>query len=980
MKYFWLSILIGVLNTNITKGQVRGSIKSGSDAEPLIGVSIIKKGTQIGTISDLSGNFTLEALYGDTLLFSYIGYTSKEVIVPFDKVMDVTLDWESISLQEIVVTGYGSKQRKDITGAIIKVNVNDFAVGVLNNPIEQIQGKVAGLVIVQPGGDPNGELTVRLRGAASLEGQPPLLVIDGVAIEDFQRALATLNPADVESYDILKDASAAAIYGARGANGVIIVTTKTGKTGKTAVEYNGFSSIENVSKSLEILNASQWREATANIGGSGLDKGGNSDWQKAVLRTALSQSHNLGVSGGTEKFNFRGSIGYINQEGILQNTGKEIISSRLSASQKSINGKLDIRYGINTSLINRNFLPDQVSTSMSRTGGSNIFQNILSFLPAWPVKNPDGTYYHTPDPNYINPLFSLNETYSRQKENFVQTSFKADFDLLTGLKVGILGALTRANEVYDYFYPGIPSVSEQTSASKRNNNKQNSTGDVHAYYRKSFNKHSFDLTAVYEYNKFVNDGFGAGARGFLVPQILNNNLGTSTDVRLNDISSYKNEVKLISFLGRIAYNYDDRYLFTANFRRDGSSKFGINHRWGNFPSVALAWRASNEKFIQSIKWINELKFRVSYGSTGNQENIPPYPFQLLYGPAGTYFYNNQFFQSYAITQENNPDLKWEVRKSFNIGLDFSVFDQRLTGTIDYFNDKTEDMLFRYALPQPPFLTNAVIANAANALNKGIELTLNASIVKNSNFSWDVRFNLGTLKNKITNLSGRFKGVDLTISNFYYGYADGRGLSGAYVTKLEVGYPPGVFWIPQHAGLDDKGHELYNNFDTAGKLIGTSNQYSDQDRVYIDPTPQFTWGYTNDFKWGNFDFSFFFRGIQGQKILANSLMVMETVTRLPGSNVTIKALNNGFTNQPQPSTYWLRDASFARLENLSLGYNFKNIKGLNTLRIYLLARNLFVLTRYEGLDPEIKVEGSQRYIDNNYYPKTRSISFGVNIGF
>ena len=282
-------------------------------------------------------------------------------------------------------------------------------------------------------------------------------------------------------------------------------------------------------------------------------------------------------------------------------------------------------------------------------------------------------------------------------------------------------------------------------ASKSNNNKQIFSGDIHGNYRKRFGKHTFDITGVYEYNKYLNDGFGVTARGFLVPELLNNNLATATNVRTSDIFSYKDEVKLISFLGRVVYNYDDRYILTANFRKDGSSKFGPNHRWGNFPSVALAWRVSNENFMKEVKWLDNLKLRVSYGYTGNQENLPANSYQLLYGPVGPYLYNGQFFQSYAVTQENNPDLKWEVRKSFNVGIDFSVFEDRINGTIDVFNDNTNDMLFLYDIPQPPFLTNKVYANAASAVNKGIEISLGAAVVKNKNFTWQVQPNIGYTK-------------------------------------------------------------------------------------------------------------------------------------------------------------------------------------------------------------------------------------------
>ncbi len=411
-----------------------------------------------------------------------------------------------------------------------------------------------------------------------------------------------------------------------------------------------------------------------------------------------------------------------------------------------------------------------------------------------------------------------------------------------------------------------------------------------------------------------------------------------------------------------------------------SSKFGVNNRWGSFPSGAIAWRVSNEQFLNNLEWLDNLKLRVSYGYTGNQENLPPYSFQLLYGPAGPYLYNGQILQSYAVVQEANPDLKWEVRKSFNIGVDFSVLDERMNGTIDFFNDKTSDMLFLYDLPQPPFLTNKVSANAANAVNKGMEITLHSAIIKNNNFSWDIQANLSTLKNYITNLSGKFKGIDLSITNRHYGYAEGPGINNAYLTQLQKGYTAGVFWLPEYAGLDANGLELYNNYSAEGKFTGTSTVYTDRDRVFIDPTPDFTWGFTNNFAYKNIDLSFFLRGVQGQKIFANSLLNLGSAVYLPGANVSHTALTDGFKNQRQPSTYWLRDASYTRLENITLSYNFRKVKNLGAFKIYVAATNLFIITSYEGIDPEIKTEGSQRYIDRNYYPKTRGLTFGVNIGF
>ncbi len=966
-------------NESYCQQKISGFIKD-MDTLPVAGASILIKNSNVGTQSAPDGSFSILAKPGDVLVISSIGMIAKSVRIGEETLLNITLSFAINSMDDVMVVGYGSSRKKDITGAVTKLTAKEFNTGIITNALQQLQGKVAGVVIVQPGGDPNGDFIVRIRGATSLEGQPPLLVIDGVAIDDFNKAAATLNPSDIESYDILKDASAAAIYGSRGANGVILVTTKKGRAGKTSVEYNGFLGLEKISNQLDVLSADQWRDATAAMGGASLDKGANMDWQKAITRTAFSHSHTLGLSGGTDRLNFHGSLGYIKQEGVVINTGKEMITTRLTANQKSFNDKLEIRYGINTSVIKRDFILDQNSTSQVRARGSDIFSLALSYLPVLPDYNPDGSHYQPANNNTVNPLYFLEEGYSKKRENFFQGTVKADYEIFKGLKTGILGAMSSANDVYDFFYPGIVGRNEQSKASKSNDNKQIFSGDIHGNYRKNFGKHTIDITCVYEYNKFINDGFGVMARGFLVPELLNNNLGTATDVQTRDISSYKSEVKLISFLGRAVYNFDDRYILTANFRRDGSSKFGPNNRWGNFPSIALAWRTSNENFMKNVKWLDNLKLRLSYGFTGNQENLPPYPYQLLYGPAGPYLYNGQFLQSYAVLQENNPDLKWEIRKSFNAGVDFSVLDDRIRGTVDVFNDETSDMLFLYDLPQPPFLTNKVSANAASAVNRGVEITLGAAIIKNKNFTWEIGANIGTVKNYITNLSGQFKGFDLSITNRHYGYAEGGGLGNAYITELKPGFPAGVFWIPQHAGLDATGHELYNNYDPDGKLIGTSTGYTDQDRVFIDPTPDFTWGLTNNFTLGNFDLSFFLKGVQGQKIFANSLLNLETIVYLPGSNAADKALTNGFAEQPKPSTYWLRDAAFTRLENLTLGYNFKNSKSISRLRIYVAATNLFVITDYEGIDPEIKTEGSQRYIDRNYYPKTRGVTFGVHALF
>lgn len=961
-----------------SQSMLNGSVTNrGGEALPYATVSI--KETNMMAISDSAGHFSIRASPGNLLEVTYVGYQNYQGVIGTEVELHIILTESFTNLDELIIVGYGTSKRKDITGAVTRVTPDEFNTGIITNPLQQLQGKVAGMVIVQPGGDPNGDLVVRIRGASSLEGQPPLLVIDGVAIDQFDRAVTSLNPADIESYDILKDASAAAIYGSRGANGVVLVTTKKGSAGKTKVDYQAFAGREKLSNLIKVLNADQWRKATAGMGGAGFDAGGNTDWQRAVSQTALSHNHTLGFSGGSESLHFRGSLGYIKQEGVILNSGKEVITTRLNAFQKSFDHKLEMRYSLNASVIKRDFLPDQNSTSQVRTGGAFVFGQTLGYLPVWPVSNANGSYYLPPS-NVVNPLFLLNELYSKKRENFFQGSAKADYEIIEGFKLGTQGSLTRGNDVYDKFYPQIEGTPFSSEASKFNDNKQIFSEDIHGNYRKNWGNHSIDITGVYEYNKFLNDGFGVTARGFLVPGLLNNNLRTATNINTNDIQSYKEEVKLSSFLGRVVYNFGDLYVLTANFRRDGSSKFGSNNRWGSFPSIAIAWRASNEKFLRDIKWMGNLKFRLSYGFTGNQESLPANTFQLLYGPAGPYLYNGQFLQSYAVQQENNPDLKWEVRKSFNVGMDLTLLKDRIQLTADVFHDRTRDMLFLYDIPQPPFLTNKVFANAASSINRGVEITLGSTIIKTNDFTWGSQFNLGTLKNRITGLLNQFKGTLLSLNNPGYGFANGGGFGGAYVSQLKIGYPAGVFWLPEHAGLDAGGHELYNKYDEAGKFTGTSTTYTDQDRVYIDPTPDFTWGFSNQLTYRNFNLGFFFRGVQGQKIFANSILNLDNINYLPGRNVKATALTNGFSDLPQPSTYWLKDGSFVRLENVSLAYQFTNIKGVSDFSIHLTAVNLFVLTKYEGVDPEINTDGPQRYIDQNYYPKTRGYTFGIKLGF
>ena len=626
----------------------------GKDSIALSGASIVNPTNRAAAIADEEGRFSIMAQAGDPLDISFVGYSSQRIIVNSTNLI-VYLHEVSNVLSDVVVMGYGTTPRKDAIGAVSNLTATDFNPGLITHPLLQLQGKLAGVSITQPGGDPNGDFTIRIRGAASIEGQPPLLVIDGVAIDDFNRAITTLNPADIASYDVLKDASSAAIYGSRGANGVILITTKKGSAGSARVSYSGFTGIDVVSRQIKVLDADQWRAATAATGDGGHDKGAHTNWQNEIERTGYTQSHQFGISGGSNQLQFRGSLGYVNQQGIVIQSGKEMITARLSAQQASLNQRLHIDYAVSGSMISRSFLPDQSSSQQVIQGGSNIFIRALTALPVEPVRNTDGTYYNEPNTSRINPVQLLNDVYSKKRENFFQGSMKAEYEILNGLRVLGFGALSMGNDVYDYSDPGIAQF-QGNLATKVSTNKEVVSGNVQLNYVKDWNQHHLQVTGVYEYNRFLNDGFSVTAHGFQFPDFLNNNLGAATQVAPADLASFKNEVRLFSALARVMYQYQDRYFLTFNFRRDGSSKFGPTHQWGTFPSLALGWRLSQTEAIQKINWMNNLRLRMSYGLTGNQENLPANAYQLLYGPGGAFLYSHQFFQGYGSIREYNPDL------------------------------------------------------------------------------------------------------------------------------------------------------------------------------------------------------------------------------------------------------------------------------------------------------------------------------------
>lgn len=955
-----------------------GTVKD-EKGNPVQGASVTVRGGSAGTTTDATGSFSLNVpANANVITVSYVGLTPQEITITGKNSVDVTLSSVAQSLNDVVVVGYTTARRKDVTGAVSSISSANFNNGVVTNPMDQIQGKVAGLVITQAGGDPNSTPTIRLRGQTSLTGgQSPLIVLDGVPLDDPDQ-ISNIPPQDIASYDVLKDASATAIYGARGANGVIIINTKKGRAGRVLVDYSGYAGVSTISKKYDMLNASEWKAGAAQVGTSPADiatydKGANTDWLSAITRDAFVHSHDLGISGGSGGFSYRASASYLNQQGIVINTGKEQVGLRFNAQQKALNDRLDLQVGIINS-----------STLRKRTD-YNIFTYVYSSPPTYPVYNTDGSYFGYSDFAMQNPVAQQNMQLNQRREKFNQLYGTANFTLIQGLILGTTGSLNYFNRQDDWFQPTLPAVNNLNNGSRFNENRSSQKGNIHLNYLKDFGVHNINAMAVYEYNNFMYDNFNAAGAEFLVEQNQNNSLQNGNSAK-NSISSYKDKYTLISFLGRVAYNYKNKYYITASFRRDGSSKFGPENRWGNFPSASVAWRLTQEDFLKGVTWLNELKINAGFGITGNQEAINPYNTQLLLGSVGRYYNaaNGTYPQAYAPTQNANPQLKWEERHGRNIGADFTLFNNRLSGNVNYFNDKTKNLLYTYSVPVPPFFVNNILANVGELVNKGFEAQLSGDIIKGNKFSWTANGQITFINTTVTSLSGDYAGNQLTTDKIPAGYAQGRGLSASPITYLKVGYSPNVFFLPHYVGLDASGHQLFS--DGKGGTI-TQDKITDNEKFYIDPAPDFSYGFGSTFSYGNLSLNFFLRGLHGQKVFNNTRLLLDNIKRLPGNNVTKEALTNGIKDAAVASDLWLDNASYLRLDNATISYNFKNVKGLENLRAYISGNNLFVITKYKGLDPEINTGNntSLAYIDanyngNGYYPKTRSFTIGVNLSF
>ena len=945
--------------------------------EPVIGANVIVKGTTTGIITDVDGNFSLSVndIKKNILVISFVGYNTVEEPLRGRTKVGIKLESSVINLGEVVAIGYGTQTRRQITGSVANVSEEQFNKGLTRDASDLLQGKVAGLTITSGSGDVTRGSQIRLRGTSTLQNdQGPMIVIDGVPGGD----MSTVAPDDIESISVLKDASSAAIYGSRAAGGVILITTKRGSGSKTQVSYNGYVTIDNVANKPDLLNAQEWRDANKQLGNdiSVFDKyNADTDWFDEILRTGFSQSHSLSLSGGSSKSNYRASYTFLDRNGISRDNSMTRHNFRFQFQQRAINDRLRISLTGSASL-----------TDMSMPNGTN-FIHAYVMSPVLPVYNPDGTYMTAFNAEYDqgNPVQNMELNYRNRSNNYFYGQGDIQFEIIEGLNAKV--SLYKSRNAGDYSRWDDPRTSiglgDNGLAQRSSNTSNRELMEWTLDYDKTFNEvHKVNALLGYswENNEFASQY--AQVTNFAVTSMGADNLQTGNTLKIGNVTSGRNAYKMISMFARANYSYGERYMITATLRRDGSSKFGADHKWGIFPSASAAWGISQEAFMEDVKWVSDLKLRAGWGVTGNQDGLTPYKSLELYQASGTYFNNGAFLTAFAVSQNANPDLKWEETSMFNVGLDFQLFKGRLNGTIEYYSKQTKDMLYNYSVPTPTYVYGTIAANVGDMSNKGIEVALNFDAIRTKNFRWTTALNLSHNKNKITKLSNDLYSTD----RVYVGDPWIRGASGVTSHVVEEGYPVGQFFMLKCNGISEDGKFILEDLNKDGQI-------TDDDRTYCgDAQPDLTFGWNNTFSWKNWDASFFIRGTIGNKVLNNPVAAYGNNTYISGTNAMKNENLLKMSESSRVCSYYIEDASFARLDNMSIGYTFntKNINWLQKARVYAAAQNLFVITGYKGLDPEVEIFRGEASDSNagldpgieprNYFPKARSFTFGVNLTF
>lgn len=979
-KLFTL-LFVFVTCSSYSQQRIKGTIKDGANV-PIPGVSVLEKGTKNSVVSDFDGNYEIISKTSQaTLIFTFVGLETKEVVVNGKSLINVVMKDVVNDLSEVVVIGYGTQKRGDVTSAIATVKSKDFASGSVRNASELIRGKVAGLNISNGSGDPSATSSVSLRGVASLQGNTsPLVLINGVP-----GGFDSIAPEDIESIDVLKDASAAAIYGTRGANGVILITTKTvGRDVPTTISYSHYTAVSSFGKKANFLDAGQVRELRANNtfptivkNSLSADLGYDTYWLGEISRTAFTQNHTLGFKGGNAQSNYVASVSYMDQEGVFKGSDNDELKISFDVNHYMFNDKLKVNLNLVNGIqnINAAFNP-------------RVYRQALIRNPTDRVKKDDGTWQERSIFQYENPLALIEETESLNQNKWMRLSANTTLTLLPGWDTS-LNLSTLRNMGLNGYAESKQHISNTRDnrngyASRSTYNNKTDLLEFTTKYSEKFEKHRVSALAGYSYQYIVNEGFNANNSDFPTDAFSYNNLGAGRKViegQRGLVGSYKNDEKLLGFFGRVSYGYDNKYNILMSLRQEGSSKFGKNNKWGTFPSVSAGWTISNESFMKNLSFINNLKLRTGFGVTGITPGAS-YLSQTLYNYAGDIYSDGKWIQGLVPASNPNPDLKWEKSSEFNIGLDFSFVNNRVNGSVDVYNKQTKDLLWDYSVPTPPNLYGSTLANVGKLENKGIEVLLNVNPIKTSNFTWDSNMTFAYNKNKLLSLSNDLYEIDGDYINTG-GVGDPISMD---THRLEVGQSIGNFWGLKSVDITDGGTWIIETKDGTRKTL-EPNLYTDENKQYLgNGRPNYNAGWTNTFRYKKFDLSVALIGAFDFQIINQQRMFYEVPKAVYNKLDSAYDLVYGkslLTYDQTFVSYYIEKGDYIKLDNVTLAYNIdvKKLKFINSARIYASGSNIATITGYKGLDPEVTsgaiTPGND---DRDKYPTIQTFTLGINLTF
>lgn len=960
--------------------QVSGTVTDGSGT-PLPGVSVkLKEGVSV-TSTDENGKYSIHLPEGNgTLVFTFIGYAAQEVIVNNRKIINVTMTAKETSLNAVVVVGYGTQKRERVTSAIASVKSENFVKGAVTDAAQLIRGKVAGLNVVTPDANPTATSQINLRGITTIfSGTAPLVLIDGVP-----GTLTTVAPEDIESIDVLKDGSAAAIYGTRGTNGVILITTKKvkGETPPT-VELNTYFTTQRITKRLDFMDAGQYRQLVAQGKPGAIDYGANTNWLDQVIQKPFSQVYNVSLKGGSQNTSYIMNLNYRNTQGLIRKSDNNIVYPRIEVNHSMFEGKL--RLNANLSGYQQHFF----SGSDGSAYRGDVYRNGLTYNPTDPVRDEQGNWTeHTDKTDYANPVSLLEETNGLIQNSNLRTLGTVTYSPINDLDIMLLGSRDLVNGVRGYYeskrHYSTLHDGKNGYASRGTTRTEEKLVELTANYHKTLKEHDITVLGGYSWRQTNYQDYWMQNWDFPTDDFTYNNMGAGLALKRGEApqNSYQSQNRLVGYFFRLNYSFQNKYLLMASLRREGSSKFGANNKYGSFPAISAGWNIQHEAFMQNVRFVSALKLRGGFGITGT-EPIDPY-MSLNRLNFDTYtLVEGRWIQAINPSTNANPDLRWEKKEESNIGLDYGFFDNRVTGSIDLYRRTTRDLLLDYTVPTPPYLYNTIRANAASMENKGVEFQVNVSVVENKEVKWNTTINYSTNKNKLLSLSDR--NFQLA-SGYFDAGTTGEPIQQA-ISRVQIGQPIGNFWGFRSVDIDESGYWIIEGKDGNRKPI--ADQQADDKKIIGNGLPKHYFAWNNNLSYKGFDLNITMRGAFGFQILNTARMFYDAPVMLTRGNLLTTAYDNVYGKRPLADdqslnyvSYYIEDGDYWKIDNITLGYNFR-IKDLfvKSLRVYASGSNLVTFTRYKGIDPEVSISGLTPGLDDkNRYPATSTYTLGAFLTF